>query len=154
MGFERLYIKRKKAPPPEEDTTLMDSMEHTRSRLKQRKKVFGDREKVTLDKLTEFQKNFKSEKQSKVLSIATEEHGVDVELPAAWRIGDYLKDIEVIDVNDLLSHRLKFDHSKKDAMSRDMHALDDYIVVDPRLEKRKGVDGPIDDKKWTGQPNV
>ena len=161
MGYDRLYIKRKKAAESAEDTSLMDEAGRTRSRLKHRKKLYGDREKQTLERLSQFQKSLKKQTteqhppQTELAKTPTES-SVNVELPAAWRVGDYLKDVESIGVSDLLEHRLEFDHAKKDAMSRDMHALDDYIVVDTRYEKSTttGADEEKETEKWVGRPNV
>ena len=162
MGYDRLYIKRKKAAESAEDTSLMDDAGRTRSRLKQRKKLYGDREKQTLERLSQFQQSLKTQTkaqqppQAAAATTATEST-VNVELPAAWRVGDYLKDVESIGVEELMVHRLEFDHAKKDAMSRDMHALDDYIVVDTRYEKSTAVTGEDEGKeteRWVGRPNV
>jgi len=151
MGYDRLYIKKKKVLEPEEDTSLMDESQKTRSRLKRRKRLYGDRQRETLSRLAIFQQTLRS-KQGRVnaLSKQNEESSVNVELPAAWRVDDYLKNIERIGVSDLLAHRLEFDHAKKDSMSRDMHSLDDYIVIDSRDEEKK--DQAVN--KWTGRPNL
>lgn len=151
MGFDRLYVKKRKPVETEEDTTLMNDVEQTRARLKQRKKLYGDREKTTLAKLQAFQSTLS--KSSPPPPTPPVEKSVNVQLPAAWRVGDYLKDMECIGVNELLTHELHFDKTQKDSMSRDMHALDDYVVIDTRYEPVTSDD--VDVAKWAHEkPNI
>lgn len=150
MGFDRLYVKKRKPVETEEDTTLMNDVEQTRARLKQRKKLYGEREKTTLAKLQAFQSTLS--KSTPPAPTPPVEKSVNVQLPAAWRVGDYLKDMERIGVNELLTHELQFDKTQKDSMSRDMHALDDYVVIDTRYESVTSTDATV--VKWDHKPNI
>eukprot|EP00210_Caulerpa_lentillifera_P005559 g5318.t1 len=153
MGFDRLYVKKRKPMETEEDTALLNKTERYRERLKQRKKLYGEREKATLAKLRQFQSSLNKDTPSSTYPAPKKstESSVNVELPAAWRVGDYLKDMERIGVTELLTHELRFDKTQKDSMSRDMHALDDYIVIDSRLES--SINDDINVEKWDHKPN-
>ncbi|GIL90281.1 hypothetical protein Vretimale_16331 [Volvox reticuliferus] len=89
-------------------------------------------------------------------------------MPAAWRVDDYLEAAAEEDgagghgdsLAALRSHRFEAVKDRKDAMSRDMDNLDDYVVYDPLLEKGKGKWSMANQKEqkrqneWAGRANM
>ncbi|KAG2482855.1 hypothetical protein HYH03_018246 [Edaphochlamys debaryana] len=89
-------------------------------------------------------------------------------MPAAWRVDDYLAedgeggegDAGGMTLAELRGHRFEAAKERRDAMSRDMDNLDDYVVYDPLLEKGKGKWSAANQKEqkrnneWAGRANV
>ncbi|GLC42193.1 hypothetical protein PLESTB_000640900 [Pleodorina starrii] len=93
-------------------------------------------------------------------------------MPAAWRVDDYLEEDEAGEgagggggrggdsLAALRAHRFEAAKDRKDAMTRDMDNLDDYVVYDPLLEKGKGKWSAANQKEqkrqneWAGRANM
>ncbi len=77
-------------------------------------------------------------------------------MPAAWRLDDYLVGDDDVTLDELRSHKLAFSKSTGDAMSR-RDDVDDYVVVDPLLERAKGKFSKAEQKErkkqteWAGR---
>ncbi|KXZ45505.1 hypothetical protein GPECTOR_54g247 [Gonium pectorale] len=86
-------------------------------------------------------------------------------MPAAWRVEDYLEDPEGgpqggESLAELRAHRFEAAKDRKDAMTRDMENLDDYVVYDPLLEGKKGKWSAANQRErkrnneWAGRANL
>jgi hypothetical protein len=78
-------------------------------------------------------------------------------MPAAWRLDDYLAGDDDVTLDELRSHKLAFSKAAGgDAMAR-RDDVDDYVVVDPLLERAKGKFSKAEQKErkkqteWAGR---
>lgn len=146
-----LHLKRTPLRDEEvKDADLLTNSQIQRAKYKRRKQLHGDRENSTLAKLLKFKSSLSTSKQPSTAAPegpSTPADGIEdeaqakaderMDVPAAWRIDDYLKDGEDVGLTDLTGHRLEFKgNEKKDEMSR-RDDVDDYVVFDPLLEAGK-----------------
>lgn len=146
-----LHLKRSSLKDADvKDADLLTNSQIQRAKYKRRKQLHGDREKDTLSKLMKFKTTLSSSKQPSGPTLEGPSTAVEgnegdaqakaderMDVPAAWRIDDYLKDGEDVGLTDLTGHRLEFKGGeKKDEMAR-RDDVDDYVVFDPLLEAGK-----------------
>ena len=116
--------------------------------LKRKRRMNSGREEETLARLQKFTSGLRSG-SAKGKADTKDKAGADSareSMPAAWRIDDYLGVNDDDDDGDLKSHVLNFkkpEEAGNDMVRRDN--VDDYVVLDPLLEKGKA--------KWKKKEN-
>ena len=134
------------------DSELYTETEARRRTIKRKRKLTSDREQETLARLQKFTSGLredktKKKKDSKVKANRVGDSEVNEQLerrknmPAAWRVDDYLTaEGADEDDQDLRSHVLSFQKGQRTSREIDMikrDSVDDYVVHDPLLEKGK-----------------
>jgi peptidyl-prolyl cis-trans isomerase SDCCAG10 len=127
------------------ETELLTNWERKRKEYKEKRRLGGNREKETLDKLAKFQAILKHQQPKAATTGSAVEPTNDNDnndksnsnpyVPAAWRIDGFIKDNDVDDdqlnLHSLGQHKLEF--AKDHLVGGDKH--DDYTVVDPLADK-------------------
>jgi peptidyl-prolyl cis-trans isomerase SDCCAG10 len=147
------------------ETELLTSWERKRKEYKEKRRLGGNREKETLDKLAKFQATLKRRQpKAPTTGLAVEytddkdKVSSDPYVPAAWRIDGFIKDDDVDDdqlnLHSLRQHKLEF--TKDHLVGGDKH--DDYTVVDPLADKEHHGGGGWNDnrekkrgREWNGR---
>jgi len=109
------------------------------------KRKRSSREEDTLAKLERFTSGLRTGKKEVSGNAAAASVGKKQNMPAAWRLDDYLamKD-DGGGLNDLKSHVFKHQETRNEEMLR-KDDIDDYVVLDPLMDS-KGKGG-----KWKGK---
>lgn len=130
------------------DRNIMTSDQQKREEIKHRKRHTQEREKGTLAKLLAFKSKLASGKtQGSMATVKDGRAGAEqsgkedykLSFPAAWRVNDYIDGADDgDDIGDWKRHKLEFKQEKRsvDPMARS-EDVDDYVVVDPLLERGK-----------------
>lgn len=134
------------------ETELLTNWERKRKEYKEKRRLGGNRERETLEKLAKFQATLKRQHQPKAAATKPpndNNNSSNPYVPAAWRIDGFIKDDDVDDdqlnLHSLRQHKLEF--SKDHLVGGDKY--DDYTVVDPlahggTAEKKRG-------REWNGR---